>query len=110
MAEVVKDDLTIAQEKAKDLGIELSGQETLSEVLALVEAVGQMQPDEKSDLIEVITTAVGATPTLGLVAIGSRMSVPVGQFSVNWMKPADSRAAKAVKAELSKRASGQGAE
>lgn len=69
----------------------------------LAEPVG-MLPDEKSDLVSVVATQLGARPVAGLVQPGAAFDIPVGQYSALWMKPANAKAAKAIKAELAMRA------
>lgn len=96
-------------EQAKALKIDLNGSETESEIAALIEAVSSMQSADK-DTISVITTAVGATPINGLVAVGTKMDIQVALFSPTWMKPANAKSAKAVKTEMEARAGKTGAE
>lgn len=96
------DEMTDLQKRAAELKISLNGEETQSEIVALIAAVEQMQPDEPK-MIAVVATKVGALPTSGIVPEGAPFSILPEQYSAEWMKPANLSAAKMVKAELARR-------
>lgn len=89
--------------EAKRLKIDLSGEETETEIKTLIEMVNIMDEPKGSEIM-VISTALGALPVKGLIPIGEKFMIQVEQFSEAWMKPASAIATKAVKAELAKRA------
>ena len=67
---------------------------------AQVEKVSAQKPgSEPSDTtVNVIATARGALKS-GLVEPGTRFTIEVGQFSANWMCPADKRSAGRIEKE-----------
>ena len=59
-----------------------------------------MAKEEEVVMIDVITTERGTFGTEGIAPIGTHRSIPVGDFSKNWMRPKAAKDAKAIQAMI----------